>query len=367
MSKSLKQILGFAPLTEALRTVASGVPNPFPPEFFAVQPANRVIGDRATYIRISGERRTSKLAKYGSPSRRRTLRDIGDQNARMMHTFEDFQVDPAVLLQLRSFEQYQQDKGMDWLRYQIEEAARRHQNSRVISTASVLRYGAIYWNSDGDLLPSSSGAAETYSFQVPATHQNQINGNISASWALHTTDLLGDIRNVKLYSLQETGMEIEAALYGKNVPKYVMQNDYAMSYLSRNTSMNEKLLSSGEIPDGFGGIKRWIPVWKSLYESDDNGTVSIIWNDDMVTFMPNIDQPDKMTWWSFFEGSFPVPKTIDVQKNPATAIDAFETVFGMFSYAAPTHNPPGLTVYHGDVWLPGLRNEKSIYQAVVAF
>jgi len=199
-AKSLQQIIGQVPLTEALKTVASGVPNPFPNEFFTVDANNRVLGDRASYIRISGERRTSKLAKYGSPSRRRTLRDLGDANVRMFHTFEEFQIDPMVLQQLRSFEKYQQDKGMDWLRYQVDEAAVRGQNTRIIATASTLGLGSIYWDSNGNLLPTSSGAAETYSFGIPATHKNQCNGNIAASWALATSDILGDIRSMKCRS-----------------------------------------------------------------------------------------------------------------------------------------------------------------------
>src|ERR1051325_3164987 len=115
MAKSLEQVLGFMPLTEALRATSSGIPNPFPPEFFAVNPSNRVLGDKANYVRITGERRASKLAKYGSPARRRALRDIGEQPVRCLSTAEMIQIDPVVLQQLRSYQEYEQDKGMDWL------------------------------------------------------------------------------------------------------------------------------------------------------------------------------------------------------------------------------------------------------------
>ncbi len=365
-SKALQDVLGFLPLTETLRTLASGVPDPFPPEFSQVLPQHRIIGDKAKYIRISGERRTSKLAKYGSPARRRTLRDVGDATVKCLHTFEEYQIDPTILMSLRSFEQYEQDKGLDWLRYQNEEAAKRYQNTRTIGKASVLANGALYWDVDGNLLPSSSNAFETYSFGVPATHQNQINGNITVSWASHTADILGDIRRVKQYSRQETGLEIEAALYGINVPKYIQQNDYSSAYLSRNATMNEKMMISGEIPDGFGDIKKWYPVYNTFYESDDAGTVSTIWNNDMVCFVPNVTQPDKMTWWAQFEGSFPVPISIDVLPG-GDAMNNFRIEYGMFAYALPSANPPGFTVFHGDTELPAIRNEKAIYQAIVAF
>jgi len=140
-----------------------------------------------------------------------------------------------------------------------------------------------------------------------------------------------------------------------------------MSYLSRNPAMNEYIMLNGEIPPGFGGIKQWIPVWKTLYQSDDAGTISHIWNADQVTFVPNVDQPDKMTWWRAFEGSFPVPRSIEVQRDPMGALGNFETAFGMFMYASVSANPPGITVHHGDVFLPALRNEKAVFLATVAF
>jgi len=367
MSVALQDIIGFLPLTEALRTVASGVPNPFPADLFNVAPKNRIIGDRAKYIRIGGERRTSSIATYGSPSRRRTLKEIGDAKVRMLHTFEEIQIDPLVMLQLQSFEKYQQDQGMEWLQYQLDEAAKRTVNTRIISTASTLRHGAIYYDATGQLLPNSSGAARTIDFNVPATHKDQCNGNISASWALDTTDILGDLRNLRQYAKQETGLEFDTALYGINLPRYIQQNPTTQSYLSRNSGMNDYILQSGEIPTGFGGVKNWIPVYTSFFESDDAGTVSEIWDDDLMVLIPSISQPDKMTWWGMFEGSFPVPKTIDIQRDPMGAQNAYETMFGMFSYAIPGHNPPGYTIHYGDVWLPGLRNEKAIFMADVAF
>ena len=78
-------------------------------------------------------------------------------------------------------------------------------------------------------------------------------------------------------------------------------------------------------------------------------------------------QADKMTWWTCFEGSVPVPKSLDVQRDPMAAISSFEIVYGIFSYAAIKMDPPGIDVFHGDTFLPGLRNEKAPFLAVVAF
>lgn len=345
------------------------MPNPFPDEFFTVESGNRILGNQAAYIRISGERRTAKRVHYGAPARRRNLRPIADQAVAMLHSYESFPIDMLTLQKLRSFEQYQQDRGVDYLRHNLEEAARRQQNTRIIATASVLRYGKLYFNSDGDLLPSSSGADSnlTVDFAVPATHQDQINGIIDASWANVNTDIPTHINNLQQYALQETGMELEACLYGINVPKYIRQNVFCTAYLSRNSDFNGQIVRTNEIPDGLFGIKKWIPVWKSFYESDDDGTVSEIWNDDLAVFVPNVDQPNKMGWWKAYEGSFPVPRTLDVQRDPMSAITSAEIVYGMGSYAQLSLNPVGAEVYHFDTFLPALRNEKAIFQVDTAF
>ncbi len=366
MGRALSDIIGYMPLTESLRTVASGIPNPFPSEFFTVKPRNRIVGDRARYIKVKGSRKTAKFIKYGSPALRRPLEDLADAKLRMLHSVEEFQIDPLVMQQLQAFESYTQDEGMEWLEYQIKEAAVRHTNSRVIAVASTLRFGQIYIDVDGNILPSSGSAELTVDFEVPATHQNQVNGNITGSWVNANHDLLGDLRNLQQFALQETGMLFDTALYGVNIPGYIQRNNFSVEYLARNPSANDTITQTGQIPSGFGGIKNWIPVYTSFWESDD-GTVNEIWNDDLLVLIPSLSQPDKMNWWDMFEGSYLVPKSLDIQATAQGAHNIFDTVFGLFSYAVPSHNPPGWTFYEGDTFLPALRNGKAIVQATVAF
>ena len=366
MAYPLTDILGFAPLTESLKAVASGVPNPFPPELFTVKPGNRILGDRAKFIRITGERRTSKFVKYGATSVSRSLRDVADQAVRMLHTHEDISIELVQMQNLRSFESYTQDQGMDWLRYQIEEAGKRPQNTRIISVASVLRYGQIYIDSSGNLLPTSAGAAVTVDFNVPATHKNQINGNISASWALTGTDIPGDINRLQVYSLQETGMPLKTALYGKNVRKYLTQNDYVLDYLARDGRGRDALMYDATIPQGLFGIDDWRPVYTSFFE-DDNATLQEMWNDDLIVFMPDLKQPDKMSWWEAWEGSFPVPRRFEVLRSGMDPFANHEIVYGQFGYALPRLDIPSYTVHYGDTFLAGPRSEKAIFQAIVAF
>src|ERR1051325_5090569 len=120
-SKALEDIIGITPLTKALRATTSGIPNPFPAEFSTVNPRNRVLGDRAKWIRIYGARTTAKVARSGAPGRRVPLQPISTQPTRMLFTALEFQIDANLLNKLQSFDAYTQDEGIDWLGYQFRE------------------------------------------------------------------------------------------------------------------------------------------------------------------------------------------------------------------------------------------------------
>ncbi len=333
-----------------------------------VKPGNRLIGDRAQYFRKYGQRKTSYLVKFGAPAKRHPLQQLDNQGLRLIHSHESFEINLAVMQELQSLERFVQDKGMEWMAYQIQEAGRRHGNTRIATVATTLRYGAIYWDANGNLLPSSSGAAETYSFNIPATHQNQLNGIIAVSWLNNNADIPGDIQAIQEFALQETGMPLETVLYGKNVRKAVTTNDLMQSFLARNQVWGDKFISTGVVPTEVFGLE-WRPAWTLFYE-DQTGTVQPLWDDNMAVFLPKLAQPDDMSdWWAFYEGSYPCPKSLEIAADPKAMLSDrnFETVYGQFGYARPSTEVPGWDCHHGDTWLGALRNERAIFQSVPVF
>lgn len=363
MSYALEKVLGHTPLTEALRTHVNGIPNQLPDTLFSVK--ERFLGDKGRFRELTGERRTAKRTHYGSPAIKRNLRDVGDRDVRMWHNFEEIEIDILMLQKLQSVDKYEQDMGKSWLADQLEQAAMRLQNNRVAAVTSVLRYGAIYWDSDGNLLPSSSGADTnlTVSFNVPANNQNQLNGIISASWALNNTDIPTQILSLKAQAAKDTGYQLTTAFYGKNIPSYLFKNDFMQSYLSRNTGFNDQYMRTAEIPDGLLGFK-WIPVYEMFFE-DNDGTNQSLWGDDLVVFTPDVMDEQYMKWWMPMEGSFQVPRSLSIPRDVSNILSNFETVHGIFSYAEMITNPPSAVGRYGDTFLPALRNPSVIYQADV--
>lgn len=360
MSKSINQVLGYLTLTGSIQATTSGIPRPLPDAF--MKTSRKVIGDKGRYTRVTGERRTARIAKYGSPARAHQLRDVGEVDVKLLHTFESVQFNPLVFKQLRSKTALELDQALDEVSRQVSETRRIFDNLRVATTMQVLHKGTLYVDREGNLLPNSSGAIETYSFQMNANNQNQLNGLIPNSWALANTDIPLSIRKIKKQALRTTGYPLTHALYGENVVSYLVQNNYVLDWMVRNPAMRDRYAETGELPDGFLGIKKWIPVYEGFYE-DQNGTNQDLWGADDVTFTPDPTEE----WWEVLEGSFEVPTTLNVVSDAESAMRSTATVYGMFGYGALTLNPPTVWGYYGDTFLPVLRNPDTIYQSTVAF
>ena len=366
-TKALEDIIGIAPLTEALRATTSGIPDPFPAEFSAVKPQNRILGNKAKWTRINGARTTAPLAAYGAAGKRVPLQPIAMQTVTMLYLAMEFQIDVNVLNRLQAFEQYVQDEGVDFIAYNLQELGKRMANTRIVAKASMLRYGAIYWDANGNILPSSSGASFTHSSQVPATHKDQLNGIISAPWSLSNTDILGQIRVLKQQAARETGLKPNHAMYGLNIPYYFQTNSTLQPYLARNPGFRDQLVDSGDVPAKFGGIERWDNVSEAFFE-DADGTNQALWDNDLVVFTPGIGAPDKMDWYGMFEGSAAVLQGFDAHADAIGALKNCKQEYGQSGWALPTLAPPlAVTVYLQDVFMSVIRNEKAPWMADVVF
>lgn len=347
-------------LTGSIKATTSGIPQPLPEGFFKA--TRKVVGNKGRYTRVTGERRTAPISKYGAPARRLGLRDIGEVDVKLIHTFDEQALDPLVMKQLRSKDAFTLDMGLDEVKRQITEFATRFNNLRIATTLQVLKNGVLYYDAEGNLLPSSSGAIETHSFQMSANNQNQLNGIISASWALSNTNIPLQLRLLRKRATRLTGYPVRLAIYGENIPTYLTQNDYVIDYLARSPVKRDQFLETAEIPDGLFGFT-WIPAYEAFYE-DDSGTNQDLWGADTIVFTPNVEESGA-DWWEVLEGSFEVPTTVNVMSDAEQAMRSLSTVYGQFGYGVVTHNPPTVVGYYGDTFIPCLKNPDVIFQSDV--
>ncbi len=371
MSKTLEQILGAKNLIGLIQGQTQGVPSDVLPPAFMPGGGNTapVVGATGTYTKVTGTRKTARLVHYGSPSKKRELAGISDVSVTLMHTFEQAQIKPVDLINLLNEDsQERQRMGAQTVARQVADFKQLFTNLRISSVFSMFCLGAIYYDGDGNLLPNATGAVVTVPFQIPAVNQGNCSGLVGASWATAATDIPSHIRALKARARQLTGYPLKYAFYGQNVPSYFDGNTIMQRYLAASPRLAEQH-AAAEMPDYFG--LKWVPIYEQFYNAA-TGTVGGIavtdsdqpWSPvDQVIFTPD-PSPD---WFEWLEGTYPIPTQLTISGDASAALASLSEVQGMFSYAAMNVDPPGVTMYGGDTFLPVLKVPAAIFQADVVF
>lgn len=362
-TSSLQDILGYANLCGIIESVKPGVPDVLPPAFMST--TKKVEGDAGRYTVTQGVRTVSKRVEYGAPAIRVDPTGISVKDVKLVHTFEEIHFNPNTYRLLRAFDSYEkQQQGKEIVALQMRNFKQRQTNHRISSVLSMLFLTHIYYDADGSLLPTSSGAEIDVDMLVPSGNKAQLNVDgtgdiIGASWATSTTNIPLHLRKLKKAALRLTGYPLKYAYYGVNIPEYMMINDRVKYFLARNPDKAAKWLDSGEIPDGLFGFT-WIPAYESFFE-DSAGSNQTFVGDDAIAFSPEISEDS----YQLLQGTMGVPTTFQPQMDPQNPIGSVQDIEGMFAYGVPTHNPLGATAYAGDTWLPVMKVPGAFFVADV--
>ena len=367
-SLTIEQLLGLPALMKVVQETTDGLPQEtFLPKAWKTT-TGEFIGNSVQATVIRGQRKVSRVTQYNSPPVGATLETIGRKNWVAISTSEELDIDPVTFQRLREFDNWQLQKmGAEEIGRQIGLFVKKQENLVSSVTLYLLAQGVAYFDLYGNLLAAPQSLATMLppvTMLVPATNQGQLpyGGSplIPTPWSSPIANIPLHIRNIKKAALQATGYEPTQAFYGANIPQYIQNNSYCEEYLSRNEGMNAEFMSSGEIPQGFQGLK-WIPAWKGFFE-DATGVNQAIWPNDLVTFCP---EPADY-WYEMALGSNPVPKTIDILTNMENALSQIETVYGKFVYAQLQNKPVRLTTVMGNTFLPCFKVPEALWQAIVA-
>ena len=364
MAKPIEALLHIENFLRTIEKVKAGIPDDIlPARMF--KPTDKTIGNSGFYYKVLGTRQVAQQVAYGAPSKSMVGKGVFKQPITLLHAFENFSHDPNLLALLKSTTGGTQKRGVEIVGKKIAEFTQRFINLRRAAWYSALAQGKIYFDVDGNLLPTSTGAVVTIDFAVPAGNQNQLDwdGNgaiIGASWATAGTDIIGDLRELKLASIALTGYKLKYAFYGSNLPGYFANNTTLQQYLARNATGNAALLK-GEVPDGLMGLT-WVDAQHAFFE--DKGNVNrFFWGGDQIVFTPD---PADIGWWGFIEGSYNVPSDIGKLYGDAmSALNSLREIFGVFGYAVVGHDPVGITQYGGDTFLPVIAVPNAVFIADV--
>lgn len=368
MAKTLRQILGAKNLCGVIQAVKPGLAaDILPPPM--LRPTRTVEGDHCTYRKVSGTRKTAVLVHYGAPSVARSTSGVSEVAVRLLHSFEHIFHNPTTLMNLQNLaDEGRQKLGQLEISRQTGEFKQLFQNLRVATIFSALILGHIYFDDEGNLLPSSSNHVVDVDYGIPAGNLNQLDilgdgAIIGASWNTAGTAIEKHMRDIITASRKLTGYRPTHCYYGSNVQGYLLGNTKLKEIINRNTALQTAFAGANEIADGFLGIKKWIPLDEAFFV-DQGGTVQSMMNANKIVLTPD-PSPE---WWEVVEGTYPVPTDIGaISADAAGALGNVAIRPGMFSYAQVLSDPVTIKHLAGDTFLPIIKVPKAVFIGTVHF
>lgn len=343
---SVLDLLSYVPLTEAVETQRTGIPKVLPAEFWTT--TEDVSGDKARLVEYQGTRRVARVAPYGAPPRQVEHLPLSDRAVILLHTIEEIGFRDELIRILREWEDYkpQQQFAMREIARQGEGFRQRFENLEVAAVQKTIADGRLYFDADGNLLPTSSGAKLTVDQQVPAG--NRVTAG--ASWATAGTDIIGDVNARKKAQVQAGGPPFKYAIYGQNIPGYLANNTGISRLWAFNLAYQNQYLQTGIAPKEMLELI-WIPAQSAFWE-DQTGTVQEIFPADQVTFTPEINS----STWTLYRGSKLVPTQWGPFPDAVAALRSMAEVFGRGRYAKiPPENPSQIVDVGFDTFLPRIK------------
>lgn len=361
-SKSLRDILGYVSLTGLVNANVPDLPTPLPSAFRSA--VKKVEGNTGRYTRLVNARTVARLNKYGAAALPVNMQPIGEFDVKCLSQFESITLDPWTLLALRNFTNYDlQDRAKDLVAFQAAEFRRRSDHLRNTVDMIALSRGKIWYDVDGNLLPSSSGAAVTADFQIPAAQVGATIATftgVTGSWHTVSTNIPTQLLEMKRKSQRAHGYESEIILYGKNVPALLSKNDYMQPYLARQeTNFRPQWLKDGDIQPSYKMLGyNWYPAYQAFW-NDQNGTAQEIVDDNAIIFLPAPAQ----TWWEHMEGQQLVPTNFNpVQTDLSGVNNDYKMVHGRGMYAVQGIQPNvSITMYGFDNFTPVIKVPEVVY------
>ena len=231
-------------------------------------------------------------------------------------------------------------------------------NFRTTATYSALWNAKIWSDSNGRLLPSASGAARTASFQRSASHENQLGGLISATWATATNSILTMIKNIQEHAIgpEGSGLPLVNVIYGSDIPGLLQTNNSTKDLVINNAIANEATLR-GSVPN-IGGMN-WIAAGPSGY-IDSSGTAQNIFPSNGVLFLPASDTG----FMKLKLGTYAISTTSEAG-SPQDVVNSSEIVEGQFSRAFGKNDAVEIKMAYGTTELPALEIPDATYAAIV--
>lgn len=361
---NIRELFAFRNISKAIEDIKSGVPDTAPAQMETL--SENVVGHETTFTVFEGTRQIVNRIEAYAPHQRVTQNSFGTQPI-IIPSFGTFtEVNQELMMRLRAPDANTADRksAMSFITRRVKEQKQHFDNNKIVMKIQLLSKGAFWYDANGKLLQSSSGAVDAIDFAVPAGNKGQAGGIITTSWADPTANIFDNIERLKKKAIQDTGFALEHAYYGTSLASWIYANTSFKHYFQFDPLMYGQFRKDPSvIPDGFLDLK-WHKMGHSFYE-DINKTKVQLWADDQLTLTPEWSSD----WYTQFIGSKLVPT--EQGFSPSTEINESnsEWASGMYGYSITGGADQGglwQRLFLGDSRCPCLKNGKVVFQLDVA-
>jgi hypothetical protein len=358
---SVADVLSWVPLTEAVEVIRGGIPRPLIDPFYNLR--EEISGNVASYINWQGTRQLARMTPYGSRPAPTNKLSLSSTNVVLLNYLEEMPFQEDLIKILRQWEEYkpQQMFALRNMTWQGEEFSRRFDNAEAAAIHGFIAYGAIYFDNQGNMLPSASGAFQIVSQyignSVPSTNTGTLGGLLTGSFADPDYDIVTFLtQKLRPRALEDTNYRTETAIYGANIPGYFAINQYTTKQWGFQKEFALPYLYKGQVPERFCDFN-WINA-SEMYFQDNTATNQLQFPPDQITFMPKIDKKV----WTVYVGSTLVPTSFGpLLDGPAMLKGGYAEKFGRYRFAWIPQGTTSIMDTAGHVFIPRMKIPLSTY------
>lgn len=394
----VQSILDYRELTETyVAWGRNGTPNPLfefytgmstppdPPEGeTVVQPATDALGnptgattsapgvpqysvDEVEFIKLGRVKDPAPINFRGQPAR--VLAPSGKDKSflSMLTAFNAITLSGDVLQMLRAPDQWTlQQRGITEVGQQVQDFATKHRILKQVYLAKTFLGGAVYFDGDGEILESSSGAQITVQTGIPAINIGQIDkadfgtgsGDVIATaWDQAAAKIMTQLEDLSEVTEYQNTEPLRHVWLHRSNKKWFRENTEMLAFYSAGQDRLDQELMG----DTFEIGEYTFHFYGGTYVAADGTTKPFIPKDKAIV------TPEPGSWLAQGVGMQLIPTTLDIQSSVQDVISSWQEHWGDFAYALSTHNPIGLEMYMGFHWLFGFRNPASVFVLTVDF
>lgn len=330
-------------------------------------------GDEVEFVVYDDTRQAAPINPKGAPARQLDLQGATKKKFVPVHAYNEVVIPQASVDYLRMTERPEiQDRGLEEIKRQMELFARQHRATRSITLAKALSGGLIYFDVNGQVLESSSGAATTIDLGVGATHKSQLahvsNGSsdiIGTAWDNASASILTDLEQIR-----------EAAEYDKApTPRHVWLHTCGKPWILTNTEIkafvqyqNPQAMQHLNVFSGGGDtlvIGDWtFHFYNGTYVGADGSTVRPLIPKTGAIITPDVNDG---TWFRHYETSETVPLMEGIVSSYDQLASMTDKRFGDYAYLKLVDNPVKTVLRMGMNFFYGFADPNAVWFPTVDF